>query len=857
MTITIDTPLDSPAADGTDPDAPALDTGASAELELATNIVADNEVIDAPPRPDRAPAAEDVPGPDADQDDEIAEAELDEELPLSGHWSGVLAPLGEFASSRDRRLLKPPADGMLRVRPLPLPLYVQYTMESGHQGAKLGIGKINRVWIEGNNLMGEGEFDLADPEGATVARKVSGGYLRFVSVDLDDDTQELGCLAEDNTLRDCAELGVDAEGREGIVFADWRLMGATIVGHPAYQNAFITMVEAPEGATGALVASSGNTGLPMAPRNTPWDGAAARAALLKYATGANGVNWDKYGEGFAYQAPAGPKGPKEGDFSLPFATLINGRLMAVWKGVAAAAAALQGSRGGVDLPKDALSGVRSTISALYAKARDAFKDPGIQVPWAPVTKASATFTVTEMAAGQFAPSNWRPRGAWFEQPLLDSPTSFMVTPAGRIVGHLAAWGICHVGFDNQCVMAPRSTTDYQYYRSRPLQTDEGVVHVGLVTMDTGHAALHHGSNSAAAHYDNTGTMAAVVTCGEDQHGIWVAGQVLPHLTPDERLRLSLSGLSGDWRAIRGEMELIAALAVVSEGFPKGRTFAKSGASGSPYALLSAGSLPPAGPPAVEPSFATVTPGRIDPITAQQRLAQLNDRMTKAMISAPSTTAFNVALVRPAEPVAQAASAPVGVAGDAPSDSSDAEGDDTGPLDLDWDNLQDPDGDGDSWGDELAEAVIAWLASPDGAPYLEQIEQVIEYLEGEPDEEDQDEDDTGMRAVLSQDWAQFRRNWVQNTGTGHLPQYIKRVEKHLRAKGMTESHAIAVAVNVVKRMCSGAGHNSSPGDRLNFPGIQTKVNAKSIAEACAAVTEWEAKRAQSHAQTAGKRARKGR
>ncbi|MFE9742947.1 XkdF-like putative serine protease domain-containing protein [Streptomyces sp. NPDC006477] len=51
--------------------------------------------------------------------------------------------------------------------------------------------------------------------------------------------------------------------------------------------------------------------------------------------------------------------------------------------------------------------------------------------------------------------------------------------------------------------------------------------------------------------------------------------------------------------------------------------------------------------------------------------------------------------------------------------------------------------------------------------------------------------------------------------------------------MTIGHAIATAVNAVKKMCS-------TGD-LNFPGSQ-KVNSGSKAEACAAVADWERKKA---------------
>lgn len=94
-----------------------------------------------------------------------------------------------------------------------------------------------------------------------------------------------------------------------------------------------------------------------------------------------------------------------------------------------------------------------------------------------------------------------------------------------------------------------------------------------------------------------------------------------------------------------------------------------------------------------------------------------------------------------------------------------------------------------------------------------------------------------------DWIEFgcdtddeefaRRNWVSKAGG--LPKYIKRISKHLIAKGMDESRAIATAVNAAKKMCA-------TGD-VNFPGRQ-QVNPGSKAEACASVADWERKKAQS-------------
>jgi hypothetical protein len=80
-----------------------------------------------------------------------------------------------------------------------------------------------------------------------------------------------------------------------------------------------------------------------------------------------------------------------------------------------------------------------------------------------------------------------------------------------------------------------------------------------------------------------------------------------------------------------------------------------------------------------------------------------------------------------------------------------------------------------------------------------------------------------------------KNWIEREGG--LPKYIKRIAKHLQEKGMDQSRAIATAVNVAKKMCAS-------GD-LNWPGLQ-KVNPGSRAEACAAVADWERKKAQSHA-----------
>jgi hypothetical protein len=110
--------------------------------------------------------------------------------------------------------------------------------------------------------------------------------------------------------------------------------------------------------------------LPKADEATPWDAAAAVKRLRAWASTDGSGEWDKIDEAgrkrlaraFAYVGD--PDDPNA--YKLPFADLIDGELTAVWRGVAAAMAALRGSRGGVELPAEARPGVEKRLGELYA-----------------------------------------------------------------------------------------------------------------------------------------------------------------------------------------------------------------------------------------------------------------------------------------------------------------------------------------------------------------------------------------------------------------------------------------------------------------------------------------------------------
>lgn len=163
-----------------------------------------------------------------------------------------------------------------------------------------------------------------------------------------------------------------------------------------------------------------------------------------------------------------------------------------------------------------------------------------------------------------------PPSSWFNTPGLTEPTPLQVTPEGKVYGHLALWGTCHLSHTMQgkCIEPPRSGTDYAYFHLGSLMTKEGTeVAVGRITLDTTHAGDGLSPSAASSHYENTGAVVADVRAGEDEHGIWLAGAVRSTSSPAQVRALRAAPLSGDWRRMGGNLELVAALAVNMPGFP--------------------------------------------------------------------------------------------------------------------------------------------------------------------------------------------------------------------------------------------------------------------------------------------------
>lgn len=181
-----------------------------------------------------------------------------------------------------------------------------------------------------------------------------------------------------------------------------------------------------------------------------------------------------------------------------------------------------------------------------------------------------------------------PPRQWLSNPKLDTLTPITVTDEGHVFGHIASWSSDHIGLPRG-TKPPRSSSNYAYFRTGVLRTDDGSdVPVGQLTLAGGHASMSATAAQAVKHYDDTASAVADVAAGEDAFGIWVSGALRPDATPNQVRALRASAPSGDWRPINRRLELVAVCQVNVPGFPIARAVV---AGGQIMALVAAGVRP--------------------------------------------------------------------------------------------------------------------------------------------------------------------------------------------------------------------------------------------------------------------------
>ncbi len=503
----------------------------------------------------------------------LTEDEADVEVP----WYGVLAPEG--VESGDGRMF---ALESLTWRDLPLPLKYQEADAEGHDGSVI-VARIDKMWREDGLIKAEGvwrDSALADD----VISQVAEGFIRGVSIDADSAVMEEG------------------DNEDTVVFSQGRISSATICAIPAFAEAFIalgTWADA-EGAPDDARPEADNTAMVAAVPPKTMDGPGwvtepgATKRLRDYwahGPGAAKIKWGAPRDFYRCRSQLRKYVPNP-DWLNGLCANIHYDALGFWPGQHRAFAKQDGAGG---------TAVRLV---------DAECEPCL-------TASGAIYTPQQSA----------PPDDWFTDPGLTGPSPIVVDDKGRVFGHLAAWGTCHIGFGKVCKTAPRSATNYALFHQHVARTAGGnIVRVGRITYGTGHAAQGRGTNAitAAAHYDNTGTAVADIVCGEDEHGIWVSGAMKPGVPADTFGYLRSSALSGDWR----RDELVAALAVNVPGFPIPHTsLAASGENQT--SLVAAGVVVPETPV----DIADLADQVIERIAHKQRVELVRASARQARLSA--------------------------------------------------------------------------------------------------------------------------------------------------------------------------------------------------------------------------------
>lgn len=504
-----------------------------------------------------------------DVDDIIGEAGDEEDTYPEDRvpFHGVLAPINKM--SGDRRIFEQDA---ITWRDGPSPIPMRWVKaDVGSHGGAVRVANFDRIWIEGDEVRTEGFFFDKEESQEVIDMMAHGPF--GVSVDLDEMVANL--VNEDGSTFDwdAFEPGVTPEPVLSV--SQGRIAGATLVDIPAFQEAYISL--GPWPAEEEALAASGAAEEDCAPCERI-------AALEEEFADHESEEFLQAVEQVLVAAGVFAPGTKDGPgwITNPKETA---RIRRYWTHGKGAAKIRWGQPGDFNRCRRQLAKYVKNPQWLAGTCANMHKEalgvwPGQESGGRHAVEGAimaSAFTVVEPERDALAASAPVYPRAWFEDPAFEGPTPLTITEEGRVYGHVATWDVCHIGLGlsvgdgEQCVTAPHSETNYALFETGTVVTDDGVVPVGSITMGIGHAGMGLKAQAAAAHYDVTDAQVALVAAGEDEHGIWFSGALLPDVTEEQITRLRAASLSGDWRRHAGGLEMVAALAVNVPGFPIPRT----------------------------------------------------------------------------------------------------------------------------------------------------------------------------------------------------------------------------------------------------------------------------------------------
>lgn len=583
---------------------------AAANEQLAALYASENEATVT----EAVTAATDVPDDDCGEGSRKlpnGECISPDEYAVRSAWHGVLVVEG--VPTGDGREFSPDAlswaDNAL----------LRWQKEGSHGGdhdVTVSVGRIDKVWRVGNQVMGSGVIDIESADGFEIARRLGDNFAGGISIDADDiqdaDVELVWADSPEGTDEDDPLLMLFGRP-EKIVYHAGRVRAATLCDIPAFVEARIALGALDESQE-TLAASATISGVSSAvvlahqsdTSDAPWSHADTFRSL------SNIMSLETARAAFAWVSePSGNRVAKTTCAYLHHEINADGTVGAA--NLTACAFNIAALRTWDTTATD------EDKAAIYGHLAQHLRDAGQEPP--PLDESALTAAIVI--------DDWRPNRDWFNDPQFSVHTGITVTDEGRVYGHAAPHGECHIGFADQCITMPREDAHPYFMTGEVVCSDGSRVAVGQITVGTGHAPLSYRASHAAEHYDNTGAAVADVAVGNDRFGLWVAGSIRPSVAASRVHELRASGrLSGDWRKVGGQLRLVGLLAVNVPGFPIPAARARL-ASGAPQALVAAGASAAVGP---GPRLVELTEDELDQRAMRRVMGLLATRVRRQVQS---------------------------------------------------------------------------------------------------------------------------------------------------------------------------------------------------------------------------------
>ncbi|WP_413808128.1 phage minor head protein [Streptomyces sp. OE57] len=505
--------------------------------------------------------------------------------------------------------------------PGPWPLQYADEMLRGHEGAELAAS-ITSLGRDGDRITGEGVLYLSQRAGAEATMLLEEGAPLGVSVDLDDVDVEFvdrtmadgedGGLVLAASLASASLLRLDDGG--------WMLTASTAPawtasgGHPARIRHTSQLITGPGGAvTAASVrAAFEGAGVLTAAAGDPDDldtgvvvhSESAGDLLLRITRarlrGATLVAMPAYDrarivldpvdeEQEAAASAAGtvvePVTAATGDTHQRVITYVRGCPAPVGAAEVARAVGVAVKTARDHLNRAVRSGhLLRMAPGLYAGASSMPEGQEVAasatVPGAPLEPAGVPHThpVSDDVMRELTASAWTAMqdadpmpAAWFAEPTVEElpPGSGGVHySGGRIYGWVAQAGEPHAGYPGRnLTIESLGQLDMTHFLRARFKLDDGTfVRAGAYTMNVPHSRDGAECDTASCQFDDTRTVAGVVTCGLNDRGLWFSGAAAPWLSAWDRTVFAACQPSYHMRqAPDGRWQLRAVLSVPVPG----------------------------------------------------------------------------------------------------------------------------------------------------------------------------------------------------------------------------------------------------------------------------------------------------